>query len=181
MMSYFFHQHCRIGFHRRTSKSVIKVRIGIDDGGDEYYHVCYIVAADWMVVTNERGYRTAKLSRGVGAGTWYFELEILTGTEIIKLPEDYNLDQGNGNHPTKPLSANDLLPHIRFGWATKDSGTQLPVGTDAYGYGLRDQPPTKFHNANGEKFGESFSMCRPCVMMMNCRVLHASLIDNFIY
>eukprot|EP00020_Sapocribrum_chincoteaguense_P009651 CAMPEP_0170742362 /NCGR_PEP_ID=MMETSP0437-20130122/6703_1 /TAXON_ID=0 /ORGANISM="Sexangularia sp." /LENGTH=686 /DNA_ID=CAMNT_0011080977 /DNA_START=20 /DNA_END=2076 /DNA_ORIENTATION=- len=71
-------------------------------------------------VTGSGGYRLARSSHPVIAGTYYYEC-----TVTLSSPKQ----------------------HVRLGIATEKADNQAPVGYDGHGYGIRDMDGRLFHNA----------------------------------
>ncbi|GJN28334.1 hypothetical protein PR202_gb16444 [Eleusine coracana subsp. coracana] len=82
---------------------------------------------DRLTAGSTKGYRMVRATRGVAAGTWYFEVK------VVHLG------------PTG---------HTRLGWATNRADLQTPVGYDAYGFGYRDIDGAKVHKAWREKYAD---------------------------
>jgi hypothetical protein len=55
----------------------------------------------------------------------------------------------------EPQSAN---AHVRVGWATAQANLHNPVGFDHCSYSYRDVDGTKFHQAIGRPYGDSFGV-----------------------
>ncbi|KAF3927576.1 hypothetical protein AA313_de0205855 [Arthrobotrys entomopaga] len=88
-------------------------------------------------LTTEKGFRSARANVGVREGDWYYECKILGGIN----PE--NLVDGGG--------------HVRVGFARRETSLDVPVGYDAYSYGIRDLDGQKVHMSRPKDFlKESF-------------------------
>lgn len=82
---------------------------------------------DRLSVGSTKGYRTARATRGVVEGAWYFEIKVVILGET---------------------------GHTRLGWITEDGELQAPVGYDANSYGYRDIDGCKIYKAAKEKYGD---------------------------
>eukprot|EP01135_Chromosphaera_perkinsii_P008545 Nk52_evm11s1400 gene=Nk52_evmTU11s1400 len=91
----------------------------------------------YLHLMGDKGYCSARATHGVSAGTWYFEVEVLT-------PD-----------PERKCSVNDA--HCRLGWSQKYAELQAPCGYDDFGYSYRDKYGTAFHKAHGHRYGDSFT------------------------
>ncbi|XP_047328224.1 protein TRAUCO-like isoform X2 [Impatiens glandulifera] len=82
---------------------------------------------DRLSVSSTKGYRSARATRGVVEGAWYFEIKVV------------NLGETG---------------HTRLGWITEIGDLQAPVGFDANSYGYRDIDGCKIYKALREKYGD---------------------------
>lgn len=84
-------------------------------------------------ISNADGWRSARANVNIRAGSWYWEVDILRANE--------EGPQG---------------PHVRIGCARREASLEAPVGSDAYGYGLRDATGEAVTIARRRPFGEPF-------------------------
>lgn len=88
------------------------------------------IGEDRLTFSNAGGFRSARASHGVYAGTWYYELEV------------------------KQLGPTG---HCRVGMCTYKMEIDGPVGFDQHGYGYRDVAGSKVHDGRREPYGTSFA------------------------
>ena len=127
-----------------------------------------------------RGYRMARASHGVDAGTYYYEVMILDdstqfdatpacitssnmSTKDFQLPPLENLRTGpklsqelklrdDSNGVQQPIGTG----HVRIGWSMRTGDLQAPVGYDKWSYGLCDIKGSKIHDSKRhDKWGGS--------------------------
>ncbi|KAJ1926835.1 transcription factor, contains a PHD finger motif [Tieghemiomyces parasiticus] len=56
----------------------------------------------------------------------------------------------------KRAETGEAAPHVRIGISLPQADLEGPVGSDRYGYGLRDESGEVIHNGKRQRFGESF-------------------------
>ncbi|KAF3901921.1 hypothetical protein ABW21_db0206323 [Orbilia brochopaga] len=83
-------------------------------------------------ITTEKGFRSARANVGVREGEWYYECKIL-----------------NGINPDNPAEENG---HVRVGFARRETSLDVPVGYDAYSYGIRDMDGQIVHMSRPKDF-----------------------------
>ena len=83
-----------------------------------------------LTATTDRGFRSARANIPIRSGAWYYELHVLRGSSSA------GSAQGSGEVGN---------PHIRVGWGRREALLEAPVGSDGYGYGLRDVGGEKVH------------------------------------
>lgn len=88
------------------------------------------------IITNPRGWRMARANVHVREGSFYYEVKVLNG-----IPQDTPV----GFQETTPQ------PHVRVGFARRESPTDIPVGYDAYSYGITD---TRFDTIHRSRLGK---------------------------
>ncbi|OMH78736.1 Protein TRAUCO [Zancudomyces culisetae] len=129
-------------------------------------------------IWNEKGYRMAKSSHGTSTGSYYFEVLInpddskslslsnpnpnpnpnsTSATVSTPTPTPTHTSNSTPN-PTPVLSASKKKNwNLRIGISTISGDLQAPCGYDCYSYSMRLNPPTKFHKAIGEIYGDSLT------------------------
>lgn len=90
-------------------------------------------------ITNPKGWRLSKANVGAREGTFYYEVKIVEG-----IPADLTKEEIQ----TTPAP----LPHIRAGWARRESPLDAPVGFDGYSYGITDTKLEPMHRSRPSKF-----------------------------
>ncbi|KAK6341697.1 hypothetical protein TWF696_008765 [Orbilia brochopaga] len=85
-----------------------------------------------VAITTEKGFRSARANVGVREGDWYYECKIL-----------------NGINPDNPAEENG---HVRVGFARRETSLDVPVGYDAYSYGVRDMDGQIVHMSRPKDF-----------------------------
>ncbi|KAL1302369.1 hypothetical protein AAFC00_002772 [Neodothiora populina] len=88
------------------------------------------------IVTNEKGYRMARANVCAREGSLYYEVKIVRG-----VPAD-----GVSNDASGPQ------PHIRMGWARRESPLDVHPGYDGYSYGITDLRFETMHRSRPGKF-----------------------------
>ncbi|KAF3939770.1 hypothetical protein ABW19_dt0210024 [Dactylella cylindrospora] len=83
-------------------------------------------------LTTEKGFRSGRANVGVREGDWYYECKILSGI-----------------NPTNPAEESG---HVRLGFARRETSLDVPVGYDAYSYGLRDVDGQIVHMSRPKDF-----------------------------
>ncbi|KAK9453131.1 hypothetical protein V1511DRAFT_505726 [Dipodascopsis uninucleata] len=84
------------------------------------------------IVSTDKGFRTARANVCAREGQWFWECRILRSAGANK----------ENNHDG----------HIRIGWTRREASLEMPVGSDAYGYGVRDVTGQKMHISRGSEF-----------------------------
>jgi len=79
---------------------------------------------------------------GVRQGTWYYEVIVGRGDGVRGSGSGTGGDHGNA--------------HVRFGWGRREANLDAPVGTDGYGYAIRDVGGEKVHISRPKPYGRSF-------------------------
>lgn len=123
-----------------------------------------------------RGYRMARASHGVDAGSYYYEIIILdpekpmhsdatnnninNSTSSISSIKDFQLPPSEnlrtGSKLETALKQNDesgngsVAGHVRIGWSMRTGDLQAPVGYDKWSYALRDIKGSKVHASRRE-------------------------------
>ncbi|KAJ6262848.1 hypothetical protein Dda_1405 [Drechslerella dactyloides] len=85
-----------------------------------------------VTVTTEKGFRSARANVGVREGDWYYECKILNGI--------------NRDNPAEESG------HVRVGFARRETSLDVPVGYDAYSYGIRDLDGQIVHMSRPKDF-----------------------------
>ncbi|KAK6347779.1 hypothetical protein TWF718_005605 [Orbilia javanica] len=83
-------------------------------------------------LTTEKGFRSARANVGLREGDWYYECKVL-----------------NGINPDDPTEENG---HVRIGFARRETSLDVPVGYDAYSYGIRDKDGQIVHMSRPKDF-----------------------------
>jgi len=102
-----------------------------------------VIKQNGMVVTNAKGYRTARSSYGVNVGSWYWEATI---------------ESSVSKRERQKLSREYPDPHWRLGWGTTNGELQAPVGYDKHSYSYRDLLGCKVHQAKREAYADSYTV-----------------------
>lgn len=76
-------------------------------------------------------------THGIHEGSMYFEITVNKSTPI-------------------KIDGKSTSPHVRVGWSLKEGDIQAPVGYDRYSYSYRDVNGAKFHESNGQTYGEEW-------------------------
>ena len=92
--------------------------------------------------TTDRGFRSARANVGVRQGTWYYEVIVGRGDGVRGSGSGTGGDHGNA--------------HVRLGWGRREANLDAPVGTDGYGYAIRDVGGEKVHISRPKPYGRSF-------------------------
>ncbi|ODQ66577.1 hypothetical protein NADFUDRAFT_14952, partial [Nadsonia fulvescens var. elongata DSM 6958] len=108
-----------------------------------------MISKDGLAVGTDKGFRSARANVAVREGEWYFEVRII---------------KANDNSDS----------HVRVGWMRREASVEAPVGSDAYGYGLRDVEGQKVHCARPTDF------MRECLKNEKGKSSEATNKDNFI-
>ncbi|RVD85264.1 uncharacterized protein DFL_003590 [Arthrobotrys flagrans] len=85
-----------------------------------------------VALTTEKGFRSARANVGLREGDWYYECKVL-----------------NGINPNDPTEENG---HVRIGFARRETSLDVPVGYDAYSYGVRDKDGQTVHMSRPKDF-----------------------------
>ncbi|KAF3162892.1 hypothetical protein TWF225_002101 [Orbilia oligospora] len=85
-----------------------------------------------FALTTEKGFRSARANVGLREGDWYYECKVLNGINPNDLTEE------NG--------------HVRIGFARRETSLDVPVGYDAYSYGVRDKDGQIVHMSRPKDF-----------------------------
>ncbi|KAK6532248.1 hypothetical protein TWF281_006440 [Arthrobotrys megalospora] len=85
-----------------------------------------------VALTTEKGFRSARANVGLREGDWYYECKVL-----------------NGINPNDPTEENG---HVRIGFARRETSLDVPVGYDAYSYGIRDKDGQIVHMSRPKDF-----------------------------
>lgn len=87
-------------------------------------------------VTNEKGYRLARANVCAREGSLYYEVRIVRGVPADGVPSD----------------AAGPQPHVRMGWARRESALDIHPGYDGYSYGITDLRFETMHRSRPGKF-----------------------------
>ncbi|KAK6357851.1 hypothetical protein TWF730_007208 [Orbilia blumenaviensis] len=85
-----------------------------------------------VALTTEKGFRSARANVGLREGDWYYECKVIHGI--------------NPNDPTEENG------HVRIGFARRETSLDVPVGYDAYSYGIRDKDGQIVHMSRPKDF-----------------------------
>jgi COMPASS component BRE2 len=88
------------------------------------------------IITNQKGWRMSRANVFAREGGFYYEVKVLNG-----IPQDAPI----GFQESTPQ------PHVRVGFARRESPTDIPVGYDAYSYGITD---TRFDTVHRSRLGK---------------------------
>lgn len=92
------------------------------------------------LVTNQKGWRMGRANVVAREGTFYYEVKIVKGVSP------------DGSPDAIQQTSTDPIPHVRAGWARRESPLDVPVGFDGYSYGLTDMRMEPMHRSRASKF-----------------------------
>ena len=102
---------------------------------DTAFDNAILFSADGKSVTNDKGWRMSRANVVAREGRWYYEVKILNGIA----PPPAKFDEDN-------------TAHVRIGWARREATLDSMIGSDAYGYGIRDVNGQKIHRSQPKDF-----------------------------
>ncbi|OAL48999.1 Ash2-trithorax family protein [Pyrenochaeta sp. DS3sAY3a] len=123
-------------YYRQSDSKPYGPRMSLEDS-DKAFH--FDDSATY--VTQEKGWRMGRGNVVAREGRLYYEIKIVRGIPV-EGPKD-PVDPKTGE--TKPG------PHIRMGWARRESPLDGPVGFDGYSYGITDARFEAQHRSRASK------------------------------
>eukprot|EP00918_Siedleckia_nematoides_P082590 GHVU01180998.1.p1 GENE.GHVU01180998.1~~GHVU01180998.1.p1 ORF type:complete len:465 (+),score=67.55 GHVU01180998.1:43-1437(+) len=94
---------------------------------DQHKHTGVVLSDDCLAASGSKGWSTVLATHGSDRGMWYYEATVQV--QESGSPAFIGL---------APWQTVNVAPHVRLGFATRFSRFDLPVGTDRYGYSIRD-------------------------------------------